>query len=122
MCAQVPAYARFINERFERCLDLYLAPRARRKRAFVKDAKSLVPALPRPRDLQPFPCQLAMRFLGHSGPVRGPSSSCECSRPCSLACALLLPRGLRNMQGTGYRMSSKQKGYAVMTANAAACK
>lgn len=28
----VPAYARFIHERFERCLDLYLCPRVRRKR------------------------------------------------------------------------------------------
>ena len=28
----VPAYADFIKERFERCLDLYLCPRVRRKR------------------------------------------------------------------------------------------
>lgn len=27
---QVPAYANFIKERFERCLDLYLCPRVRR--------------------------------------------------------------------------------------------
>ena len=29
----VPAYAAFINERFERCLDLYLCPRTRRHAA-----------------------------------------------------------------------------------------
>lgn len=28
----VPAYARFIHERFERCLDLYLCPRQRKMR------------------------------------------------------------------------------------------
>lgn len=28
----VPAYTDFIKERFERCLDLYLCPRVRRKR------------------------------------------------------------------------------------------
>ena len=28
----VPAYDRFVQERFERCLDLYLAPRVRRNR------------------------------------------------------------------------------------------
>ena len=28
----VPSYARFINERFERCLDLYLCPRQRKMR------------------------------------------------------------------------------------------
>lgn len=29
---QVPAYGRFIHERFERCLDLYLCPRQRKMR------------------------------------------------------------------------------------------
>lgn len=29
---QVPAYSRFIHERFERCLDLYLCPRQRKMR------------------------------------------------------------------------------------------
>ena len=31
----VPAYAEFIKERFERCLDLYLCPRTRRRRVQV---------------------------------------------------------------------------------------
>jgi ribosome biogenesis protein ERB1 len=31
----VPAYEDFIKERFERCLDLYLCPRARRRRVQV---------------------------------------------------------------------------------------
>ncbi len=29
---QVPAYSRFVNERYERCLDLYLAPRQRKEK------------------------------------------------------------------------------------------
>ena len=71
MCVliQVPAYADFIKERFERCLDLYLCPRTRRKRLFVPDAKALVPKLPKPRDLQPFPTTLALRYLGHKAAV-----------------------------------------------------
>lgn len=32
----VPAYPRFINERFERCLDLYLCPRQRKIRVSEK--------------------------------------------------------------------------------------
>lgn len=32
---QVPAYSRFIHERFERCLDLYLCPRQRKMRVTV---------------------------------------------------------------------------------------
>ena len=67
---KVPAYDNFIRERFERCLDLYLCPRARIKRLHVDDPKSLVPKLPKPKDLQPFPTLLALRFLGHVGPVR----------------------------------------------------
>lgn len=77
----VPAYSRFIQERFERCLDLYLCPRQRKMRvcetahtglggvwhegdaqcSFPQvnvDPEDLIPKLPRPRDLQPFPvCQ-----------------------------------------------------------------
>ncbi|EEC11439.1 block of proliferation protein, putative [Ixodes scapularis] len=50
----VPAYERFIEERFERCLDLYLCPRQRKMRVNV-DAEDLIPQLPKPKDLQPFP-------------------------------------------------------------------
>ncbi|GLC45419.1 Ribosome bioproteinsis protein 1 [Pleodorina starrii] len=64
----VPAYADFIKERFERCLDLYLCPRIRRKRLDVKP-EALVPQLPRPRDLQPFPTSLAVVYEGHVGAV-----------------------------------------------------
>lgn len=67
---RVPAYGAFIQERFERCLDLYLCPRAKKKRAFLATPESLLPRLPRPRDLQPFPSMLALRFLGHTAPAR----------------------------------------------------
>lgn len=65
----VPLYANFIKERFERCLDLYLCPRVRKKRMFI-DPKTLVPKLPKPQDLQPFPQTLALRFSGHTSRVR----------------------------------------------------
>uniref|UniRef100_A0A8C3MJE4 Ribosome biogenesis protein BOP1 n=1 Tax=Geospiza parvula TaxID=87175 RepID=A0A8C3MJE4_GEOPR len=55
----VPAYPRFIHERFERCLDLYLCPRQRKMRVNV-DPEDLIPKLPRPRDLQPFPTTQAL--------------------------------------------------------------
>eukprot|EP00887_Chlorella_sp_A99_P000863 scaffold5.g863.t1 len=67
---KVPAYATFVQERFERCLDLYLCPRVRRKRLEIKDPESLVPQLPQPRDLQPFPTQRALLYEGHEGAVR----------------------------------------------------
>jgi ribosome biogenesis protein ERB1 len=67
---KVPAYESFIQERFERCLDLYLCPRAKTRRLRVDDPEDLVPKLPNPKDLQPFPTILAHRFLGHTGAVR----------------------------------------------------
>lgn len=66
---KVPAYAHFIKERFERCLDLYLCPRTRRKRIIINDPETLVPQLPKPKDLQPFPTQLLIKFTGHAGAV-----------------------------------------------------
>ncbi|XP_029058018.1 ribosome biogenesis protein BOP1 isoform X1 [Monodon monoceros] len=65
----VPAYSRFIQERFERCLDLYLCPRQRKMRVNV-DPEDLIPRLPRPRDLQPFPTCQALVYRGHSDLVR----------------------------------------------------
>eukprot|EP00879_Flechtneria_rotunda_P015927 GHRR01016656.1.p1 GENE.GHRR01016656.1~~GHRR01016656.1.p1 ORF type:complete len:555 (+),score=167.55 GHRR01016656.1:411-2075(+) len=65
----VPHYADFIKERFERCLDLYLCPRVRKKRMFI-DPKTLMPKLPKPQDLQPFPTTLSLRFSGHTSRVR----------------------------------------------------
>lgn len=34
------------------------------------DPETLVPQLPKPRDLAPYPTTLAMRYTGHSGKVR----------------------------------------------------
>ncbi|XP_065066658.1 ribosome biogenesis protein bop1-like [Rhopilema esculentum] len=67
---KVPAYSNFIEERFERCLDLYLCPRQRRVRLQV-DPEDLIPKLPKPRDLQPFPSSVALVYHGHTAPVNG---------------------------------------------------
>ncbi|KAH9943090.1 ribosome biogenesis protein ERB1 [Epithele typhae] len=50
----VPAYDRFIKERFGRQLDLYLAPRVQRVKLRI-DPESLIPKLPSPSSLKPFP-------------------------------------------------------------------
>ena len=47
---KVPGYDRFIKEKFERCLDLYLAPRIRRTKHQI-DPESLLPKLPSPEEL-----------------------------------------------------------------------
>ena len=54
MSASAILYVNFFAERFERCLDLYLAPRQRKMKMNVKK-EDLIPKLPSPKDLQPFP-------------------------------------------------------------------
>eukprot|EP00112_Aurelia_sp_Birch-Aquarium-sp1_P010468 Seg2233.4 transcript_id=Seg2233.4/GoldUCD/mRNA.D3Y31 product="Ribosome biogenesis protein bop1" protein_id=Seg2233.4/GoldUCD/D3Y31 len=66
---KVPGYQSFIQERFERCLDLYLCPRQRKIRLQV-DPEDLIPKLPKPRDLQPFPSRENLVYRGHEGAVR----------------------------------------------------
>ena len=60
----VPLYKDFIQERFDRCLDLYLCPRVRRLR-FNMPSDEFMPTLPNPRDLEPFPKVLAHMFAGN---------------------------------------------------------
>jgi ribosome biogenesis protein ERB1 len=64
----VPAYPRFLQERFSRCLDLYLCPRTIKHRIHV-DPESLIPKLPKPDDLRPFPTKQSVEYRGHSDRV-----------------------------------------------------
>ncbi len=57
----VPLYENFIKERFERCLDLYLAVRIKKDAERIT-ADDLVPKLPSPRDLRPFPTGKVLEF------------------------------------------------------------
>uniref|UniRef100_A0A7G3AYA7 Ribosome biogenesis protein BOP1 homolog n=1 Tax=Lutzomyia longipalpis TaxID=7200 RepID=A0A7G3AYA7_LUTLO len=66
---EVPAYARYVHERFLRCLDLYLCPRANRMKLTI-EPEYLIPKLPSPRDLQPFPTHETLIYVGHSDIVR----------------------------------------------------
>ncbi|KAH3167177.1 Ribosome biogenesis protein erb1 [Aspergillus fumigatus] len=66
---RVPGYENFVKEKFERCLDLYLAPRVRRSKLNI-DPESLLPKLPSPEELKPFPTACATVFRGHKGRVR----------------------------------------------------
>ena len=65
---KVPGYDN-VKMTFERCLDLYLAPRVRRSKLNI-DPESLLPKLPSPDELRPFPTTCATIFRGHEGRVR----------------------------------------------------
>lgn len=68
----VPFYKNTVRERFERCLELYMCPRQRIRRANV-DPESLIPKLPRPKDLQPFPSVQSILYKGHTDIVHSVS-------------------------------------------------
>lgn len=70
----VPAYDSFIKERFNRQLDLYLAPRVQRVKLNI-DPKSLIPKLPSPSTLKPFPNHKSLTFTHTKGRVRCLSTS-----------------------------------------------
>jgi ribosome biogenesis protein ERB1 len=65
----VPAYPEFINNRFDRLLDLYLAPRVQRRRLNI-DPDSLIPSLPSPQSLRPFPTYRSLHQSHHNSRVR----------------------------------------------------
>lgn len=66
---KVPGYSEIIREKFERCLDLYLAPRVRKNKLNI-DPESLIPELPSPKDLRPFPIKTSTTYEGHEGKIR----------------------------------------------------
>ncbi|KAI5953397.1 ERB1 [Candida jiufengensis] len=66
---QVPGYQESVRERFERSLDLYLAPRLRKNKLNI-DPESLIPELPSPKDLRPFPIRCSTIYEGHTGKIR----------------------------------------------------
>eukprot|EP01029_Cantina_marsupialis_P028293 TRINITY_DN775979_c0_g1_i1.p1 TRINITY_DN775979_c0_g1~~TRINITY_DN775979_c0_g1_i1.p1 ORF type:complete len:683 (+),score=197.25 TRINITY_DN775979_c0_g1_i1:27-2051(+) len=69
---RVGAYENFVQERFDRCLDLMLCPRAMKKKLNI-DPKDLLPVLPKPAELRPFPTTLVTQFVGHDSRIRAVS-------------------------------------------------
>ncbi|KAF8164972.1 ribosome biogenesis protein ERB1 [Crassisporium funariophilum] len=65
----VPAYDRFIKERFGRQLDLYLAPRIQRVKLNI-DPNTLIPKLPSPSSLKPFPNYRSLTVQHSKGRAR----------------------------------------------------
>ena len=66
----MPLYQDLIKEHFERCLDLYMAPRLLKKKVNVADMSKLIPELPSPSDLKPFPLQVSIDYNFHETSVR----------------------------------------------------
>ena len=65
---RVPQYENLVQERFSRCLDLYLCPRQRKMKVQV-NPEELIPKLPKPSDLKPFPTFQTLCYRGHKSIV-----------------------------------------------------
>ena len=72
---KVPLYQDLLREHFERCLDLYLCPRVLKKKVNVSDPSQLIPELPQPSDLKPFPTAVSIEYKFHTTCVRSISVS-----------------------------------------------
>lgn len=67
---KVPLYENLIKEHFERCLDLYMCPRMFKKKVNVSDPSKLIPELPSPEELRPFPTRVSIEYHFHKSCVR----------------------------------------------------
>ena len=65
---KVPGYENSVKESFDRCLDLFLCPRVVRQRLNVKP-EELIPELPDPETLRPFPSLLRMEYREHNAAI-----------------------------------------------------
>lgn len=65
----VPAYSQYIKGVYERCVDLVAYPRKMPRKQRIVDPDSLLPAIPDPSTLQPFPTSLAFIYTAHRRPI-----------------------------------------------------
>ncbi|KXS21716.1 BOP1NT-domain-containing protein [Gonapodya prolifera JEL478] len=70
----VPGWEGFLRERFERCLDLYLCPRVRKNKINM-NPEDLLPTLPDPSTLRPFPTHIGLALETHPSLIRNASMS-----------------------------------------------
>lgn len=72
----IPLYDHLIQERFQRCLDLYLCPRVKKRKLNI-DPDSLIPKLPDASSMRPFPTTLNLSYTGHESGILGLAISPE---------------------------------------------
>ena len=66
---RIPRYDNLIEEELERCCDLFLSARTIRKKLDLKE-NDILPDLPKPEELKPFPTKECMIYKGHESSIR----------------------------------------------------
>lgn len=62
---KIPKYAKFIEENYDRCVDLVMSSRFVKKKTDLK-IEDILPALPKPEELKPFPAKENVSYKGHN--------------------------------------------------------
>ena len=65
---KIPFYKDLLPENFYRMCDLFMSSRVIRKKKDIRE-EDLIPQLPKPEDLKPFPTMESIVYLGHSSSV-----------------------------------------------------
>ena len=66
---RIPRYDKLIDEELERCCDLFLSTRIIRKKIDIKES-DLLPDLPNPDQLKPFPTKETIVYKGHTSSIK----------------------------------------------------
>ncbi len=66
---RIPRYDKLIEEELERCCDLFLSARTIRKKLDLKE-NDVLPDLPKPEELKPFPTKQCIVYKGHESSIR----------------------------------------------------
>ena len=66
---RIPRYDNLIEEELERCCDLFLSARTIKKKLDLKE-NEILPDLPKPEELKPFPTKECIVYKGHESSIR----------------------------------------------------
>ncbi len=66
---KIPKYDKLLDENFDRCCDLVMGARVIKKKSDLKE-EDILPNLPKPEELKPFPNKEAILFRGHESSIR----------------------------------------------------
>lgn len=66
---KIPKYDKLLNDQYDRCLDIFQSARVIKKKQDIKE-EDILPQLPKPEELKPFPSKDNIVFKGHDNHIR----------------------------------------------------
>lgn len=66
---KIPKYEKLINDQYDRCVDIFQSARVIKKKQDLKE-EDILPKLPKPEELKPYPSKDNIIFKGHSNVIK----------------------------------------------------